>query len=597
MKNIFIFYGFIFCHLAMSQSDSNFKWWNPTAHEFQVIEGQAWFDEVQESYDRLPHRVVDKVDPEIWGLSKHSAGLMIRFRSNAKEIKIRYQTQDENLRYMDHMSTTGVSGLDLYAINSDGMEVWCAAGRTFGDTITYAYGLLNPNDGYHDRGREYRLYLPLYNQVNWMEIGVDEQVYFEPLPVRKELPIVVYGTSIAQGACASRPGMAWTSILGRKMDRPLINLGFSGSGTFDVPVIDLMSEIDAKIYVLDCLPNLSAYNWKNLEIENELELKERILLGIKTLRKRQPMVPILLVEHAGYTQAIVSEKKKIEFSQVNQVQQQVFHELKKQGMENIFYLTKEEIGLKMDDTVDGIHPTDLGMMKYAAGYEKKLRDVLKEPTGISLTTFPITQYREPENYDWENRHREILRLNHSKNAPRSVFFANSIIHFWGGIPQTKIRTEQASWDKFFTPLGLRNYAYGWDRIENLLWRVYHGELDGFDAEKIMVMIGTNNLHINTDEEILEGLHLLMDAIKIRQPKSEITLIGLLPRRDYESRIKILNFQIAQLASEVSISFSDLGYIFLNKENRINEAFFSDGLHPNSKGYLRLRNVVKTLLID
>ena len=98
MKNTFIFYGFIFCHLAMSQSDSNFKWWNPAAHEFQVIEGQAWFDEVQESYDRLPHRVVDKVVPEIWGLSKHSAGLMIRFRSNAKEIKIRYQTQDENLR-------------------------------------------------------------------------------------------------------------------------------------------------------------------------------------------------------------------------------------------------------------------------------------------------------------------------------------------------------------------------------------------------------------------------------------------------------------------------------------------------------------------
>jgi len=63
MKNIFIFYGFIFCHLAMSQSDSNFKWWNPTANEFHVIEGQAWFDEVQESYDRLPYRVVDKVDP------------------------------------------------------------------------------------------------------------------------------------------------------------------------------------------------------------------------------------------------------------------------------------------------------------------------------------------------------------------------------------------------------------------------------------------------------------------------------------------------------------------------------------------------------
>ena len=596
MKNIFIFYSFIFCHLAMSQSDSNFKWWNPTAHEFHVIEGQAWFDEVQESYDRLPHRVVDKVDPGIWGLSKHSAGLMIRFRSNAIVIKIRYQINDENPINMDHMSTTGVSGLDLYAINSDGMEVWCAAERTFGDTTTYAFLNLNANDGYHDRGREYRLYLPLYNQVNWMEIGVDQQVYFEPLPVRKEKPIVVYGTSIAQGACASRPGMAWTSILGRKMDRPLINLGFSGCGTFDMPVIDLISEIDAKIYVLDCLPNLSSYNWENLEIDNVSELKERISSGIITLRKRQPLVPILLVDHAGYTQAIVSEKKRIEFAQVNQVQRQVFHELKQQGMGHLFYLTKEEIDFQIDDTVDGIHPTALGMMKYGMSYEKKIRSILEEPTGTGSTTYPITQYREPLNYNWEKRHREILNIN-QENPPKAVFLANSIVHFWGGLPQTKLRREQTSWDQFFTPLGLKNYAYGWDRIENVIWRVYHGELDGFEAEKVLVMIGTNNLHLNTNEEIIEGLHLLMKAIKIRQPKAKIILMGLLPRRAYEDRIVKLNFQIAQLAGEVAVPYRDLGYVFLNKENKIDESFFSDGLHPNTAGYLRLREVVTPLLTD
>ena len=596
MKNIFIFYGFIFCHLAMSQSDSNFKWWNPTAHEFQVIEGQAWFDEVQESYDRLPHRVVDKVDPEIWGLSKHSAGLMIRFRSNAKEIKIRYQTQDENLRYMDHMSTTGVSGLDLYAINSDGMEVWCAAGRSFGDTITYAYKLLNPNDGYHDRGREYRLYLPLYNQVNWMEIGVDEQVYFEPLPIRKELPIVVYGTSIAQGACASRPGMAWTSILGRKMDRPLINLGFSGYGKLDMPLIDLLGEIEAKIYILDCLPNLASDSWERVGIENEQALKDRIRVAVQALREKQPRTPILLVDHAGYTQALTSEKKSKEVSQVNVLQQQVFHQLKDGGMEHLFYLTKEEIGFQMDDTVDGIHPTDLGMMKYGMSYEKKIRSILEEPTGTGSTTYPITQYREPLNYDWEKRHREILSIN-QMDPPKAVFLANSIVHFWGGLPETKLRREQASWDQLFTPLGLKNYAYGWDRIENVIWRVYHGELDGFEAEKVLVMIGTNNLHLNTDEEIIEGLHLLMKAIKIRQPKAKIILMGLLPRRAYEDRIVKLNFQIAQLAGEVAVPYRDLGYVFLNKENKIDESFFSDGLHPNTAGYLRLREVVKPLLTD
>ena len=81
-------------------------------------------------------------------------------------------------------------------------------------------------------------------------------------------------------------------------------------------------------------------------------------------------------------------------------------------------------------------------------------------------------------------------------------------------------------------MGLRNYAFGWDRIENLLWRLYHGELDGFEAEKIFVMIGTNNLHLNSDNQILEGLQFLVDAINIRQPKAEITFKGLLPRRNY-----------------------------------------------------------------
>ena len=145
-------------------------------------------------------------------------------------------------------------------------------------------------------------------------------------------------------------------------------------------------------------------------------------------------------------------------------------------------------------------------------------------------------------------------------------------------------------------MGLRNYAFGWDRIENLLWRLYHGELDGFEAEKIFVMIGTNNLHLNSDNQILEGLQFLVEAIKIRQPKAEITFMGLLPRRNYESRIKALNFQIAGLASEAEILFRDLGHVFLNEENKVNEAFFSDRLHPNADGYCKLREEVKPLLV-
>jgi len=596
----------IFCfHFAsaFSWDASTFKWWNPAQNEFPVIEGQAWRGELKLPYDRLPSRAEGKVKDDVWHLSSQSAGLMIRFRSNAGEIKIRYGTKWNRELHgprknygMDHMPATGVSGVDLYAIDSDGNELWCAGRRSFADTIAYSYESLNPNDKYHHHGREYRLYLPLYNQVEWMEIGVDETAYFEPLPIRNEKPIVVYGTSIVQGACASRPGMAWTAILSRKMDRPLINLGFSGSGRLELPVIDLIGEIDAKIYIIDCMPNLIPGTWSRNGINSDQEFKNRVLESIRQLKAKQPDIPILLVDHAGYTEEFISYARKDAYSQVNKLQQEAFYQLKKDGFDNLYYLTREEIGLQLDDMVDGTHPNDLGMMHYAKSYEERLRAILKEPLGKSSTTQPVTQYREPDNYDWEHRHRDILKLI-TTDPPKIVFLANSIIHFWGGLPRTKLVREEGTWQSLLTPMGVGNYAYGWDRIENVLWRVYHGELDNFEAEKVLVMIGTNNLHLNTDDEIIEGLNILIKAIKIRQPNAKIVLLGLLPRRDQEQRVSNLNMQISRLAGDINVKYADLGPVFLNDKQKIQESYFSDGLHPNANGYMKLRDALKPVLYE
>lgn len=179
--------------------------------------------------------------------------------------------------------------------------------------------------------------------------------------------------------------------------------------------------------------------------------------------------------------------------------------------------------------------------------------------------------------------------------PKMVILANSIVHFWGGEPKAPIVREEASWSNNFTPIGLRNLAYGWDRIENVLWRVYHGELDGFAAGKVIVMIGTNNLHLNTDDEILTGLNLLLDAIRYRQPEAEILLMGLLPRRDYEARIVDLNLQIARLAGDQDIRFGDVGSVFLQPDHKIDESLFSDGLHPNADGYKRFGSALLPLI--
>lgn len=539
------------------------------------MEGQAWPNELKNKYDRLPARAEKNVREQVWNLSTQTAGLMIRFRANSGEIRVRYAVGAKQA--LPHMPATGVSGVDLYAISNDGDWRWCSAKYAFGDTITYNFKNIEPIDATHKLGREYRLFLPLYNNVKWLEIGVPEGTRFEPLPVRPDKPVVVYGTSIAQGACASRPGMAWTAILGRKLDDPLINLGFSGNGRMEKELIDLVSEIDAKIYILDCLPNLVA----SVNIPAD-EIKKRLNDGVHTLRTKRPETPIVLAEHDGYTDEAINPVNRKSYQDVNLILKEAFMQLKLEGISGIYLIPKEDFHQDIETMVDGTHPTDLGMMRYAEAYEKQIREILHEPKGSVSTTIPCIQMRELANYDWEKRHLEILKSNKS-DQPKIVVIGNSITHFWGGLPKGPRATGADSWDKTFG-VNSRNMGYGWDRIENVLWRVYHGELDGFTAKQIIVNIGTNNLQMNSDEEILAGWQMLIEAMKYHQPQANISMAGIYPRRQQEERVAKLNAKLKELTKAANVNYVDPGLVLAGKNGKIDESLFSDGLHPNAKGY-------------
>ncbi len=360
LKWTFALLALLTVNIAVAQTNKEFKTWNPAKDTMRTLAGQAWPAEVQNYYDRLPAKAEAKVRKLVWDLSKNSSGLNLKFETNAKEIIVRYAVGGS--LQMSHMPATGVSGLDLYARDAQGKWLWAAGKFSFKDTVVYRFD----TKAAVQQNLTYTLFLPLYNSVKWMEISVPAESSFKPLPVSTQKPIVVYGTSIAQGACASRPGMSWTNILSRKLDQPIINLAFSGNGRLEKEIVDLLPEIDASLYVLDCLPNLTGEAFPDAEIKSRLEY------AVAELQRRRPGVPILMTEHDGYTDEGVNQERKSLYERVNKVLRETFAGFKRKGIKGIYLLTKAEINQEIDTMVDGTHPNDMGMMRYAAAYEKAI---------------------------------------------------------------------------------------------------------------------------------------------------------------------------------------------------------------------------------
>lgn len=374
-KAIFSFFCFIFLANVLSAQDLNkYSWWNPARNNFPTLEGQAWPGDVKDFYDRLPAKAEEKVRKEVWELSRHTAGLYIKFMSNASNIIVRYGTTNKQNFAMQHMPATGVSGVDLFVLDLKGNWKWAPGKRSFGDTVIYRFMDMQVDAASGINDHEFRLFLPLYNGVTWMEIGVPEGTRFQPLPLAKEKPIVFYGTSILQGGCASRPGLAWTSIVERHFNCPVINLGFSGNGRLEPEVIDLINEIDARLYVLDCIPNLVHGN-----VYTDEELSKRVVNSINSIREKHPDVPILLSAHSiSRSEGIVDTAYYIPADISSAVQERVVDSLKKKGVKGLYLISSKEIGFDIDATVDGVHPNDIGMRYYADAFIKRITDILSK---------------------------------------------------------------------------------------------------------------------------------------------------------------------------------------------------------------------------
>ena len=189
-----------------------------------------------------------------------------------------------------------------------------------------------------------------------------------------------------------------------------------------------------------------------------------------------------------------------------------------------------------------------------------------------------------------------MKLNKEK-APEIVLIGNSITHYWGGEPTAHIVRGQDSWDELFKGKVARNLGFGYDRIENALWRIYHGELDGYQAKKVVLLMGTNNLGKNTNDEIIDGINELVRAVRHRQPKAEIYVAGILPRSGQEPRVAALNLLLQARLKSDEATYIDMSSELTQQDGRIIKELFSDGLHPNQKGYQRMAKMLEKAMME
>lgn len=347
-----------------AEAAEEIKWFDLTE---LGVEGKGWTDTAF-FYDRLPSKAEGVVRDPVWSLSRHSSGLCARFVTNARVIHARWSLASSTLG-MNHMPATGVSGVDLYANDPTAADPrlrwrWIGTGKP--DKQTDNEQVLA--SGIPEGEREYLMFLPLYNGTVKAEIGVPVSASLRTA-VRfgdAHKPVVFYGTSITQGGCASRPGMAYPAIVGRWLDHPTINLGFSGNGQMEPEVAALLAELDPAVFVLDALPNNDAAG-----------VAERLEPLVMKLREAHPDTPIVLVENISYQAGWLLPAPRRSYMSKNSALQEAYARLKAAGVPGLHYVPGEDLlGADAEATVDGTHPTDLGFWRQALVLEPVLREIL-----------------------------------------------------------------------------------------------------------------------------------------------------------------------------------------------------------------------------
>ena len=388
--------------------------------------------------------------------------------------------------------------------------------------------------------------------------------------------------------------------------RQALNLGFSGDTTAHVLWRIAHGEVDGlhpKVAVVLIGTNNTGHGQSAEDTETGIDAV------VADLERRLPATHILLL--AILPSAVSDDKTRRDVS-VNQYLANVYGENPRVtylDIGSIFYRSDGQLNAeifydpRLPQHGKPLHPDTVGQRRMAEAVEPTLARLLGEVprvplpsmTDINTALIPVDRL-EQDSYDWYARHHAELGLA-KRLQPQVVLIGDSITHFWGGSPQSAIVNGPSAWQHVFGGMSVMNMGFGWDRTQNVLWRLRQGEFDGLHPRWVVLNIGTNNLtgtshaRANTPKEIVEGINAIIQEVRRRSPESRIILMAIFPRgkkadSPLRDAIRKTNELLAHqpVAGIPPTTLVDIGPQFLAADGTLPEALMPDGTHPSDAGY-------------
>ncbi len=323
------------------------------------IRGLYWFGQEDYEITRFPASSFPRLRPDVAFLSTNPSGGRICFRAKTSGIGIELDYPPS--RRYEKFSRCGQCGVDLYM---DGEFYSTFIPLQDGYFINFVK--VDPASEH-----EFTLYLPTYATVKLLSLDVEDGEITPPSPLAIPKPIVFYGSSITQGAYASRPGLAYPAIIGRRLNAEIINLGFSGNGKGEPEVADLIAQIDASCFVMDWGANL-------MSPEEEGLMEERYRPLLRKVKNAHPKTPILLVGTQWVGSMPWEPRAQYFIGKIQAEIKAAYDEEVQAGNKLIDYIDgRTFVGpADADLTVDRAHVTDLGFYRYVEALVPRLKKFL-----------------------------------------------------------------------------------------------------------------------------------------------------------------------------------------------------------------------------